>query len=97
MGDQAAPRIEIGVQQHNGEAVFYVRDNGIGIEPEYHEKVFVLFDRLDHQIDGTGIGLTLVKRIVETHGGVIWVESGGQGQGSTFYFTLPPEESGNSQ
>jgi signal transduction histidine kinase len=71
------------------ETVCYVRDNGIGIAPRYHDKVFGLFERLDGASDGTGIGLTLVKRIVEVHGGRVWVESAGEGHGSTFCFTLP--------
>ncbi len=66
-----------------------VRDNGQGIDPEYHDKVFELFERLDLETDGTGIGLALVKRIVEVHGGRVWVESDGPGCGSTFCFTLP--------
>ena len=66
-----------------------MRDNGIGITPRYHEKVFGLFERLDTGTDGTGIGLALVKRIVEVHGGRIWIESEGEGHGSTFWFTLP--------
>ena len=61
----------------------------MGIRPKYHKKVFELFERLDQQIEGTGIGLALVKRIVEVHGGRIWVESEGPGRGSTFWFTLP--------
>ena len=69
-----------------------VRDNGMGIDPRYHDKVFGLFERLDPSIDGTGIGLALVKRIVEVHGGRIWVESEGEGRGSTFCFTLPRGE-----
>jgi signal transduction histidine kinase len=89
MGDQAHPRVEVGARADNGTPVFFVRDNGRGIEPRYHEKVFGLFDRLDPQDDGTGIGLALVKRIVELHGGRIWVESDGPGHGSTFCFTLP--------
>ena len=89
MGDQPEPVVEIGVNHREDELVFYVADNGIGIDPRYHEKVFGLFDRLDQSIDGTGIGLALVKRIVEVHGGRIWVESEGQGHGSTFSFTLP--------
>ena len=88
MGDQPQPRIEIGVQEQTGTPVFFVRDNGVGIAPEYHEKVFGLFDKLDPGSGGTGIGLALVKRIVEVHGGRIWVESAGPG--STFNFTLRP-------
>jgi len=88
MGDTAQPHIEIGALQDNGEAVFYVRDNGIGIDPHYHEKVFGLFDKLDPASDGAGVGLAIAKRIVETHGGKIWVESEGAGCGSTFWFTL---------
>ena len=68
---------------------FFVRDNGAGIDPANHEKVFDLFERLDQTIEGTGIGLATVKRIVEVHHGRIWVESEGAGQGSVFYFTLP--------
>jgi signal transduction histidine kinase len=62
-------------------------ENGIGIAPEYHERIFGLFNKLDATTEGTGIGLALVKRIIEVHGGRIWVESE-RGQGSTFYFTL---------
>ena len=68
--------------------IFYVKDNGIGIEPEYHERIFRLFDKLDSTSDGTGVGLALVKRIIEFHGGRIWVESEA-GKGAVFYFTLP--------
>ncbi|HKI54508.1 MAG TPA: ATP-binding protein, partial [Anaerolineales bacterium] len=66
----------------------FVRDNGIGIEPQQHERIFGLFNKLDANSEGTGIGLALVKRIIEVHGGRIWVESPGLGGGSTFYFTL---------
>ena len=66
-----------------------MRDNGAGIAPRYHDKVFGLFKRLDTQSGGTGIGLATVKRIVEVHDGRIWVESEGVGQGSTFWFILP--------
>ncbi len=92
MGEQQHPRIEIGVLREPGEAsVIYVRDNGVGIETRDHDRVFDLFAQLDSKADGTGMGLTLVKRIIEVHGGRIWVESGGRGQGSTFFFTLPGE------
>ncbi|HNA88177.1 MAG TPA: PAS domain S-box protein [Anaerolineales bacterium] len=82
-----APCIEIGADRQNGSLAFYVKDNGIGIAPEYHDRVFGLFNKLDNSTEGTGIGLTLVKRIVEVHGGRIWVKSE-PGKGTTFYFTL---------
>jgi signal transduction histidine kinase len=90
MGEQPAPKIEIGMRQENNERVFFVRDNGIGIEAGHHEKVFGLFDKLNPRTEGTGVGLALAKRIVEVHGGRIWVES--EGRGSTFCFTLPVKE-----
>lgn len=65
-----------------GHPIFYVQDNGIGVESRFHEKIFGLLDQLDKHTDGTGIGLTLVKRIVELHGGEVWVESEGAGRGS---------------
>jgi len=89
MGNQPYPQVEIGAEQTNGETIFYVRDNGIGIDPRFHNQVFGLFEKLDPTSEGTGIGLALVKRIIETHGGKIWVDSGGQGDGTTFCFTLP--------
>lgn len=89
MGEQPEPQIWIGRRRDGEEAVFFVRDNGMGITPEHQERIFGLFDKLDAQADGTGIGLALVKRIVETHGGKIWVESEGLGKGSTFCFTIP--------
>ena len=88
MGDQPEPLIEIGARPDDDKTVFYVRDNGMGIEPRYHEKVFELFDQLEPNKEGTGVGLALVKRIVELHGGTIWVESEGRGRGSTFCFTI---------
>ena len=88
MGDQQKPRVEIGVETAGDEKVFFVRDNGVGIEPQYQHKVFGLFEKYDPAAKGTGIGLALVKRIVEVHGGKIWVESAGIGHGATFRFTL---------
>lgn len=92
MGDQPQPRIEVGVRHDGSEQVFFVRDNGIGISREYQEKIFGLFERLERETEGTGVGLALVKRIIELHGGRIWVESQGLGTGSTFCFTLPAAE-----
>ena len=90
MGDQSRPTIEIGVQglDTDKKPIFFVRDNGIGIHPDFHERIFGLFNRLDPAIEGTGIGLTLVRRIIEIHGGRIWIESE-LGKGSTFFFTIP--------
>ncbi|MBZ0237500.1 MAG: PAS domain S-box protein [Deltaproteobacteria bacterium] len=89
MGDQPAPRIEIGVRRDDAVPVFYVNDNGIGIDARYHEKIFGLFEQLRRGGEGTGVGLALVRRIIDVHGGRIWVESGGVGDGSRFCFTLP--------
>ncbi len=89
MGGQSAPRIAIGRGgEEDGKPVLYVRDNGIGIAPEHFDRIFGLFNKLDVKSDGTGIGLALVKRIIEVHGGRIWVESQ-PGEGTTFLFTLP--------
>jgi PAS domain S-box-containing protein len=91
MGDQPEPQITIGQRgtDRDGKPILFVRDNGLGIDPQYHEQIFGLFNKLDPKAEGTGIGLALVKRIVEVHGGRIWVESKGMGTGSVFYFTLP--------
>ena len=89
MGGQPEPRIEIGMRNgDDASPVFYVRDNGIGIEPRFSERIFGIFHKLDAMSEGTGIGLALVKRIIEVHGGRIWVESEGLGKGSTFCFTI---------
>jgi signal transduction histidine kinase len=89
MGGQPSPRIDISMG-NEPEPVLVVADNGIGIDPRFKEKVFNLFERLDKKIPGTGIGLAIVKRIVEFHGGRIWVESTGiPGEGSRFCLVLP--------
>ena len=89
MGDQPEPRLEIGLRADADPPVFFVKDNGIGIDPKYHDRVFGLFDKLDAKSEGTGVGLALVKRIIQVHGGRIWIESAGLGTGTTFCFTLP--------
>jgi signal transduction histidine kinase len=92
MGQQSAPLIEVGHDGYEKEMpILFVRDNGIGIAPEHFECIFGLFNKLDPHVEGTGIGLALVKRIIEYHGGRVWVESG-VGRGTTFYFTLPGEK-----
>lgn len=84
------PVIEIGHQIHpNGEHVLFIRDNGRGIDSRYLETIFGLFNKLDTASSGSGIGLAVVRRIIEIHGGKIWAESGGIGTGATFYLTLP--------
>lgn len=88
MGKQSAPLIEIGQHgEEDGRLIFFVKDNGMGISPQYHDRIFGLFDKLDPKSEGTGVGLALVKRILEVHGGRIWVESE-EGNGAAFYFTL---------
>ena len=89
VGNQPNPVIEIGTRQDKNEQVIFVKDNGIGIEARYQTRVFALFEKLNPSIEGTGIGLALVKRIVEVHGGRVWVESEGLEKGSTFCFTIP--------
>lgn len=95
MGDQPQPLIEIGARRGQGETVIFVRDNGKGIDPRFRERVFGLFEKLEPSSEGSGVGLALVKRIVDLHRGRVFVLSEGSGSGATFCFTLPdaPETS----
>ena len=88
MGEQPHPKIDIGYRLDGKETVFFVTDNGIGIDKNQHEKVFTLFYKLDSHGNGTGAGLAIVKRIIEVHEGRIWIESE-EGKGCTVCFTLP--------
>lgn len=90
IGDQPNPLVRIGYREAGDMHEFFIKDNGIGIDPKYHEKIFGIFQRLEDvkNVEGTGVGLTIAKRIIEHHGGRIWIESE-TGKGSTFYFTIP--------
>ena len=95
MGEQPSPLIEIGQRGEDaerGQPIFYVKDNGMGIAAEYHDRIFGLFNKLDPRSEGTGVGLALVKRIIEVHGGRIWVESElGKGLHISLYASLSAE------
>jgi signal transduction histidine kinase len=86
---QPDPVIRIGIDKEGEEPVFFVQDNGIGIESRYLERIFNLFEKLDGTTEGTGVGLAITRRIIEAHGGRIWAESEGEGKGTTVCFTLP--------
>jgi len=95
-GDRPDLVIRFGVDRRGAEPVFFVQDNGMGIESPYLERIFNLFEKLDSTTEGTGIGLAIVKRIIEAHGGKIWAESEGLKKGTTIRFTLPAAGPGST-
>ena len=89
------PHIAVGCQKINDELTFFVRDNGLGIDPKNIKRIFGVFEKVNAKSEGSGLGLTLAKRIIEAHQGSIWAESLGLGKGTTFFFTLPGSHAAN--
>jgi K+-sensing histidine kinase KdpD len=87
---QESARVEIGSEESESEFQFYVKDNGVGIDPKYHQSIFDLFYRIQDlkSVEGTGVGLTIVQRVLETYGGKAWIDSE-KGRGTTFFFAIP--------
>lgn len=94
MQEQESPKVRIGMRESVDGPVFFVQDNGMGIDSKYLSKIFGLFEKMDGRSAGTGIGLAIVKRIIEMHGGRVWAESEGPGKGTTICFTLLQEKCG---
>lgn len=97
--ENVAPKISVTAEQQNNEVICRIKDNGIGIDPRFHEKVFDLFDRLETDLPGSGLGLALAKRILEIESGKIWIESNEKESGAVFCFILgsPGESSDSSE
>ena len=92
--DNPSPKIDVGVREENGRNIFYIQDNGIGIDHKYYATIFQVFQRLPQAKrieEGTGVGLTTAQRIIENHGGKIWLDSE-PGKGTTFFFTIQNKE-----
>ena len=86
--EDVKPKISVSAEIQDNRVQCRVKDNGIGIDPRYLDRIFGLFEQLNQSIDGTGVGLALVKRIIESHGGEVWAESDGIDAGTSIYFTL---------